>query len=223
MYTETLTTSAVPHLTSGVPDGTETINASNIQNLSRSLTNAAGQMIESDSYYNLSGVTYSQASAQLGSSSNNSAAGNYAATLYGHDTAGRQTRVQAPTGTIPRTVYDGQGRVTSIWVGTNDTPPAGPGLRRTTPSPSNMIDAGGRSTMIPSRLPPFLTTSSTAGGSLAATTYYVKISYVINGKESAISLESVQSVAADHVICSDRGFGSGTYSVYVSTAGTTIV
>jgi hypothetical protein len=34
-------------------------------------------------------------------------------------------KVESPTGTITRTVYDGLGRVVSVWVGTNDTPSSG--------------------------------------------------------------------------------------------------
>ena len=48
---------ATPHLTGGVPDGTEAI--SGVQTLSRSYTNSAGQVVETDDYFNLSGVTYS--------------------------------------------------------------------------------------------------------------------------------------------------------------------
>jgi hypothetical protein len=56
-YTETFTMTATPHLTGGVPDGTEAV--SNLQTLSRSLMNAAGQVTTTDDYFNLSGITYS--------------------------------------------------------------------------------------------------------------------------------------------------------------------
>jgi hypothetical protein len=39
----TLTSSATPHLTGGIPDGTETIDQTNIQSLRRDLTNIGGQ------------------------------------------------------------------------------------------------------------------------------------------------------------------------------------
>src|SRR5271167_107118 len=58
-YGETLTMSATPHLTGGVPDGTEAI--SSIQTLTRTYVNIAGQAIRKDDYFNLSGVTYSTA------------------------------------------------------------------------------------------------------------------------------------------------------------------
>src|SRR5262249_34088849 len=111
-YVEALTMSATPSLTSGVPNGTEAISGG--QTLSRSLTNAAGQLVEVDQYFNLSGVTYGTM-AHLGTSGTN-----YYATLYGYDERGRQDRVQLPTGTIDRAVYDGLGRVVSQWEGTND-------------------------------------------------------------------------------------------------------
>jgi RHS repeat-associated protein len=116
-YTEILTMSAAPHLTGGVPDGTEAIG--NVQTLARSYTNAAGQVVRTDAYFNLSGVSYSTA-LYLGTANVN-----YYTTLYGYDHRGREDRVQSPTGTITRTVYDGLSRVVSTWVGTNDTPASG--------------------------------------------------------------------------------------------------
>ena len=116
-YTETLTMSATPHLTNGVPDGTEAI--SGLQSLSRSLTNDQGETVEEDDYFNLSGVTYST-DTYLGTANTN-----YYATLCDYTPDGFQDRVQQPTGTIERAVYDSLDRVTSTWVGTNDTPTSG--------------------------------------------------------------------------------------------------
>ena len=45
-YVETLTMSATPHLTGGVPDGTEAI--SGIQTLSADYTDTAGRVVETD-------------------------------------------------------------------------------------------------------------------------------------------------------------------------------
>lgn len=45
-YTETLTMSATPHLTGGVPDGTEAIGS--VQTLSRSYVNDTGQVVAAD-------------------------------------------------------------------------------------------------------------------------------------------------------------------------------
>ena len=85
------------------------------------ITGSAGQDVEDDAYFSLSGVTYSQATAVLGSSSNDSSSGNYHKTTSGYDGYGRLTRTVDPTGTITRTVYDAEGRVSSTWVGTSDT------------------------------------------------------------------------------------------------------
>jgi hypothetical protein len=130
---ESLTFSATPHLTNMVPDGTESI--ANIQSLSRSYTNNAGQMVRSDAYFSLSGVTYGTAK-YIGTQNTN-----YYSTLVDYDTRGRQNRVQLPTGTINRSVYDGLSRVVSTWTGTNDTPASGTWsptnpARSATPTPS---------------------------------------------------------------------------------------
>jgi RHS repeat-associated protein len=116
-YTETLTMSAAPHLTNGVPDGTEAI--AEVQTLSRTYVNPAGQDVREDDYFNLSGVTYSTAP-YVGTANVN-----YYTTTFGYDDAGRQDHMQSPTGTITDTVYDGRGDVLSTWVGTNDTPASG--------------------------------------------------------------------------------------------------
>jgi YD repeat-containing protein len=134
-YLETLTMSATPHLTGGAPDGSEAV--SGVQTLSRSYTNSGGQVVEQDDYFNLSGVTYSTAT-YIGTSGTN-----YYATLLGYDGRGRPARVQRPTGTIERTVYDGQGRVASTWVGTNDTPGSGSWSPTNNTSPSNMVQLTG--------------------------------------------------------------------------------
>src|SRR5262249_47364838 len=116
-YTEALTMSAAPHTTGGVPAGTA--NIGNLQSLARSDMNAAGQVIYEDAYFNLGGLVYSAA---VGLGTLNS---NYYRTSYGYDVDGRLARRLAPTGTITRTVYDGEDRVSSVWVGTNDTPASG--------------------------------------------------------------------------------------------------
>src|SRR5256885_1268954 len=50
---------------------------------------------------------------------------NFYRTRLDYDKQGRLTRVQTPTGTIYRTVFDGMGRAMSEWVGTDDTPATG--------------------------------------------------------------------------------------------------
>ncbi|MFL5246024.1 MAG: RHS repeat-associated core domain-containing protein [Gemmataceae bacterium] len=130
-YMESLTMSATPHLTGGVPDGTEAI--SGLQTLARAYTNAAGQVVRNDAYFNLSGVTYSTA-ANIGVKNTN-----YYESLTDYDNRGWLTRTQSPTGTITRTVHDGLGRTVSTWVGTNDTPASGQWSPANNTSPSNMI------------------------------------------------------------------------------------
>jgi RHS repeat-associated protein len=130
-YLERLTMTATPHLTGGVPDGTEAI--SNLQTLSRDYTNSAGQFTTFDVYFNLSGVTYSTA-ANIGTQD-----ANYYRTLVSYDVLGRRNRVQRDTVTIERTVYDGESRIVSTWVGTNDTPASGSWSPTNNTSPSNMI------------------------------------------------------------------------------------
>jgi RHS repeat-associated protein len=130
-YSETLTMSATPHLTGGVPDGTEAI--SSIQTLSRTYVNIAGQAVRKDDYFNLSGVTYSTAN-YIGTQNTN-----FYTSLNDYDARGWLTRIDSPTGTITRIVNDGLGRRISIWVGTNDTPGSGSWSPTNNTSPSNMV------------------------------------------------------------------------------------
>ncbi len=111
-YDETLTLAAAPHLdASGRPDGSEAID--NVQTLARSYYNPAGQLVASDVYFNLSGLTYSPASA-LGTETVN-----FARTRYAYDNLGRISDVTGPTGTLSRTRYDLLGRATGQWIGTS--------------------------------------------------------------------------------------------------------
>lgn len=116
-YTETLTMSATPSVSSGRPTGAESIVA--VQSLSRSYTNEAGQVTHTDAYFNLSGLAYST-STTLGTEGTH-----FYRTRYQYDNTGAVKRVQTPEGTILRTVRDGVGRVVSEWVGTDDTPTSG--------------------------------------------------------------------------------------------------
>ncbi len=121
MYSQTLTysPSSISVAEDGLPIGDDSI--SNVDTLSRSLTNAAGQVMETDQYFSLTGVTYNTSSVYLGSVSNDSSSGNYSATFYQYDSRGRLRREEAPTGTITDTEYDGLGRVTAVYVGTDDS------------------------------------------------------------------------------------------------------
>jgi YD repeat-containing protein len=112
-YVEALTMTATPHLTGGVPDGTEAV--SGLQTLARSYTNLAGQTVADDAYFNLSGVTYSTA-AHVGTLNTN-----YYETAYGYDNRGRQNSTTTPTGTIYLTDFDGLDRPVDDKVGTSLT------------------------------------------------------------------------------------------------------
>lgn len=90
-----------------------------LQSLSRTLTNTAGQTMESDAYVSITNATYLATS--VNSAYSGTAGTNYYATTYGYDQDGRQNMVKTPTGTITRTLYDGLGRAVSSWIGTNDT------------------------------------------------------------------------------------------------------
>jgi len=129
-YTETLTMSAAPHTTGGVPDGTEAI--ANVQSLSRSYVNAAGQVVTQDDYFNLSGLTYTTGVMGAGV--------NFYQTQYAYAPGGQLNKVVSAQGTITRMVYDGFGRKVSTWVGTNDTPASGYWSPTNNTSPSNMVE-----------------------------------------------------------------------------------
>jgi RHS repeat-associated protein len=112
-YSETLTMSATPASSGGLPTGGEAI--SNLESLSRSYTNAAGQVIYRDDYFNLSGITWSTA-ANLGIENVN-----FYRTRFSYNKQGLLDRTQAPTGTITFNVYNGMERLSSTWIGTDDT------------------------------------------------------------------------------------------------------
>src|SRR5262249_21956135 len=88
-------------------------------------------------YYNLAGATYTTASVLTGAS--------FYATYSDYDARGRLARRKSPTGTITRWVMDGLNRLTSTWIGTNDSPAGG---GQWSPSnngaPANMVDVEDR-------------------------------------------------------------------------------
>jgi YD repeat-containing protein len=116
-YAESLTMSATPNVSSGRPTGTESIGS--LQSLSRSYRNEAGQVVHSDAYFNLSGLTYSTA-ADIGTLNTH-----YYRTAYKTSDRGWAEKTTSPLGTITRQVYDDLGRVVSEWIGTDDTPTSG--------------------------------------------------------------------------------------------------
>ena len=130
-YTESFTMTAAPNVTGGAPDGTEAV--AGLQSLTRSYRNAAGQVTSEYAYFNLAGLAYSTGT--MGTQNTN-----YYLTQTGYDDAGRQNKTVSPAGTITRTVSDGQGRVVSTWIGTNDTPGSGYWSPTNNTAPSNMVD-----------------------------------------------------------------------------------
>ena len=116
-YTETLRMSAAPAVSGGRPTGTESI--SSVESLSREHYNAAWQKVASDEYFDLSGLSYTTL-ASLGTEGTH-----YYRTAFAYDDLGDVRRIEDPTGTITRYVRDGLRRVTSQWIGTDDTPTSG--------------------------------------------------------------------------------------------------
>lgn len=118
-YTDMMTLSGTVDFDTGVPTGKELLTDLDLETLTRSRVNNAGQLIQSDAYFNLSSPTYDP------SSSFGTINTHFYRTSYDYDKRGRLKKTTTPTGTITRTEYDGLGRVISMWVGTNDTPAVG--------------------------------------------------------------------------------------------------
>jgi RHS repeat-associated protein len=116
-YTETLTMSATPSAPSGVPTGTEGI--SDIQSLSRSYYNDAGQVTHTDDYFHV------PSSGDANSASFGTLDTDFYRTSYSYDELGQLNKTVTDAGTITRTEFDGLGRMISIWVGTDDSPTSG--------------------------------------------------------------------------------------------------
>jgi len=210
LYYETLTIDP-PVEPNTTPEGNETIDATDIQSLSRSLTNAAGQVYETDAYSSLAGLTYSTATPQLSSAAagSNTASGNYSATAYGYDSRGRVDHVVDPNGTITDTTDDALGRTTSISQGTNDT------------TSNNMVDVQDDYYDQRQSAPSAPTLSQTSGGSLAGATYYVIVTYVGGSSESLGSTETSHSVSASNLLTISSPAartGATGYNVYVATS-----
>ena len=133
-YDETLTMApSTISTSSGVPTGGESI--SNIQALSRNYLDNSGRVANSDRYFYWGTLTYSNTTS-LGAQNTN-----FYRASFGYDLMGRRERIVDPVGTIMRTVYDGADRVTSTWMGTNDSTTDGNDWSPTdNSSPANMIE-----------------------------------------------------------------------------------
>jgi RHS repeat-associated protein len=113
-YTETLTFAGTPATNAaGRPSGTEAI--TNLQSLTRSIVNSAGQLIAVDRYTNLASLAYTTNST-LGAEGTN-----YLRTRYAYDNHAQVDRVQSPAGTITHSIYDGFSRLIATWIGTDDS------------------------------------------------------------------------------------------------------
>ncbi len=117
-------------LNNGVPLGTETITVASLHSLGRQRTNAAGQVTEVHRFHSFLNMT------QLTDAGTQDT--NYYRSKYGYDSRGRRDRVETPTITITRTVFDGLDRPVSTWVGTNDTPTSGEWSPTNNTPPANM-------------------------------------------------------------------------------------
>ena len=116
-YRESLTTSTAPAVVGGRPTGAEAV--ANVESLTRTYRNAAGQNTATDTYFDTTGVTYS-AAPNLGTQNVN-----YYRTQTAYDKKGQVNKAVSAAGTITRTERDSLGRAVSTWVGTNDVPTAG--------------------------------------------------------------------------------------------------
>jgi YD repeat-containing protein len=220
-YTETLTTSATPHLTSGLPDGTESITGSNIQSLERDFYNAGGQMIWSDRYFSFSGLSYSQTVSLSGGvpADLGTLGTHYYRTTLGYDEAGRQNEVIAPTGTININVFNSQSQITSQWIGTTDTHTGDDWTPAT--NTGNMMDVQDNvydSTHDFISPPGAPSLSSTSGGSLAGSIFYVVITYLGSAGETLGSSQSNLTISANHLLTvasPSSATGATSYNVYV--------
>jgi hypothetical protein len=111
-YNETFTYEYSPS-GSSAPNGSDT--PESLESLSIEKTNYGGQVTEKDQYFSLSGITYSAASSYF--TALGTIGTNYYATLYTYDAGGNLDRVQTPTGTITRTVYNKYDEPIQTWVG----------------------------------------------------------------------------------------------------------
>ena len=140
-YSESFTMSATPHVPSSgaAPDGTEAIN--DLQSLSVSITGKSGQQIESDDYYDFTGLDLNSADSatsglissagafiHLSSShylpgtawdpSSASTAANYYATTYNNNSIDT-TITTDPNGNVTALTLDALGRTKSVSIGGN--------------------------------------------------------------------------------------------------------
>lgn len=122
-YTERLTfvwddMAGLPVDAQGRPTGAESLTDSRavIESMSRILLNSVGQTTQTREFVDLDGVTYSTAR-DLGTYGVH-----YLQTNSSYGVWGQSVTTRDPSGTIDKRLYDSLGRLTSVLVGTNDTP-----------------------------------------------------------------------------------------------------
>jgi YD repeat-containing protein len=234
-YTETLTMSAVPHLTNGRPDGTEPI--ADIQTLSRTYISAGGQVTNVDDYYNLNAAAFADPSFEspyvgtgsFGSfqydpsgspwsfSSNSGVAGNDSGFTSGNPDAPDGTQVgflQGANSTISQTIQLGAGSYTISFLAAQ---------RENTQASSQtfavLVDGATVGTFTPSSTSyaQYSTAAfSIAGGGMHTVTFQ---GLNPNGGDNTAFLDEINIQLASSVSIGDPGFetpnvGTGTYAAF---------
>ena len=138
---DTFTISAAPHVTDGLPDGTEA--ATDLQSLTRTLLDAAGQAVATDSYFSLTGLTLTDSVTSsipypINAIGPGTSGTNFNTATYAYDIDGNLDRTADADGTIERAVYDGQGQAVSQWIGTADLSSWSPATA--TATGNNLVD-----------------------------------------------------------------------------------
>ena len=117
-YKETLTmTPSTIDTDDGLPTGKDEIE--NVQSDTRDYWNNAGQVVREEKYFNTSSWS---SDGTDGTIAVDPESDTFYRTQYDYDDRGQLKRVESPTGTITRYVRDTLNRITSVWVGTDDTP-----------------------------------------------------------------------------------------------------
>lgn len=118
-YVEGFTSAVAPGLDGNdEPDGSEVFNTDPglLLSLRRTHFNNAGQAIRSDAYFQLDDVTYSDDPILTG----DKGVKRHYESFTDYAFRGWVKRTQTPNGTITRYIHDNLGRVTEVWVGTDD-------------------------------------------------------------------------------------------------------
>jgi hypothetical protein len=140
------------------------------------------------------------------------------------DGLGRTTRLTDPAGNVTYTVFNDPNYEVRVYPGWNSTSgtPTGPTQDYRQDRPGSYLE-----TLTMSAAPHLASAPAapalgqTSGGSLPATTYYVKVTYIVNGGETAASTESSLAVAANSLLqvsSPSAATGATGYNVYVATS-----